>query len=81
MPWEMIVLAASVIFSLIGTLLYGTLPAAVIPVALIMMFRKKKPHRGILALAMVVSAAGIAIGLVVSNFWWLSSVPVAPTGP
>jgi FHA domain/Prokaryotic RING finger family 1 len=81
MPWELIVLAASVISSLIGTLLYGTLPAAVIPVALIMMFRKKKPNRGILALAMLVSAAGIAIGLVVSNFWWLSSASVAPTGP
>lgn len=70
-PWELLLLAGSVIGSLIGALLFG-LPAAVVAVASIaMLIRRQDAKRGLLTAALLVSLIGVLIGLALSDFWWL----------
>jgi pSer/pThr/pTyr-binding forkhead associated (FHA) protein len=71
-PWEVILLAASLIGSLIGTLSFG-IPAAIVTViSLVMLAKGKIGKQGVLAAAMVLSLVGIVVGLALSDFWWFA---------
>jgi pSer/pThr/pTyr-binding forkhead associated (FHA) protein len=71
-PWELILLAASLAGTLIGTLSFG-IPAGIVGIGTgVMLVKGKIRHHGILAAAMVVSALGIMIGLAVSDFIWFA---------
>jgi len=79
LPWELIILAASVVGTLLGALAFG-IPAAVVALIAFVVLIVKKPQRTfLLAAAIVICLIGIAGGLLVSDFWYFSArhVPAA----
>ena len=73
-PWEILLLAASVVGSIIGALMFG-LPALATGVAGFLYFGRNRsdPPRARLALASVLlSAVGMTAGVAASYYWWLT---------
>ena len=71
-PWEFAMLAASVIGSLLGLLLFGALALATMLVAGVYLLKHgRKVRVQVLVAAMGVSLIGLIAGVVVSCFWWL----------
>lgn len=71
-PWELILLAASLVGTLVGTLSFGIPALIVSSVTGIVLAKGKIRHHGIFAAAMVVSALGILAGLAVSDLIYFS---------
>jgi hypothetical protein len=71
-PWEVMLFAAS-IGSLLGALLFGGLSAIVVIGCLVVMIRRRPRRWGLLIAALMIGCAGIAVGLVLSDFWYFSS--------
>ncbi len=70
-PWELVILAGSVVGSLIGAVLFGAPPALIALFALGVLARGKSQKRGMLAAALLLAIAGTLAGLAVSDFMWM----------
>lgn len=71
-PWDLLLLAASVVGSLIGSLLFG-MPAMLVAIASLARFvRGKNKRGGILFGALALSILGIAGGLALSDWFWFN---------
>ena len=71
-PWELILLAASLVGTLVGMLCFGISAAIVGLVMGVVLAKGKIRHHGIFAAAMIVSALGILVGLAVSDFLYFA---------
>ena len=67
LPWGLILLAASVVGSILGSLLFGGLAAIVAVISVVMLVRGKYQRRGLLIAAIILSIIGIVVGLAVSD--------------
>jgi len=76
--WDVILLAASVVVSLVGALAFGSLAAVVAVASLIVLIKGKQPRPFFLVLAIVISIAGIAAGLGVSDIWYFNARHIPP---
>ncbi|HSV13005.1 MAG TPA: RING finger protein, partial [Tepidisphaeraceae bacterium] len=77
-PWDLVLLASSVVGSLVGALLFGV-PAIIVAIASLGRFISgKSRRRGLLALALILSLAGVIGGLALSDFWWFSGRHLTP---
>jgi hypothetical protein len=72
LPWELLLLAAS-IGSLLGALLFGGLSAIVVLGCIVLMIKHRPLRWGLLLLALTIGTLGVTVGLVLSDFWWFSS--------
>jgi hypothetical protein len=70
---EPILLAASVVGSFLGALLFGGLAAVIALASLVVLIRKKPNRSGLLVAAIIVCLFGIAGGLVVSDFYYFNA--------
>lgn len=73
LPWETILLAASVVGSLAGAMAFGSLAAIVAVVAIVILVKKKAQRPVLLVLAVVICVFGIAVGLGVSDFMYFNA--------
>jgi hypothetical protein len=73
LPWDMILLAASVVGSLLGALLFGSIAAIVAIFSAVILIQGKARRRALLVLAVVICLIGIAGGLCVSDFWYFGA--------
>ena len=72
LPWEFVLLAASVVGSLLGLLVFGAVALATMRVSGGYLLRQGRKSRvPVLVAAMGVSLVGIIAGVLVSSFWWL----------
>jgi pSer/pThr/pTyr-binding forkhead associated (FHA) protein len=71
-PWDLLLLAGSIVGSVIGGLLFGVPAVLVALVASARLFTGRAQRRGLVALAVVVSVVGVVGGLALSDFWWFS---------
>lgn len=72
-PWDVVLLAASVVGSVIGAWAFGSIAAIVAVLSLILLIRGKQRRPMLLVAAIVLSIGGIAIGLGVSDIWYLNA--------
>jgi hypothetical protein len=72
-PWETILLAASVVGSILGTLLFGSLAALVAVISAVVLLRGNARKPAMIVLAIIICLIGIAAGLVVSDFWYFNA--------
>jgi pSer/pThr/pTyr-binding forkhead associated (FHA) protein len=71
-PWDLALLAGSVVGSVVGALLFGV-PAIIIALAAVgRLISGKARRRGLVALAVMLALAGVVGGLALSDFWWFS---------
>src|SRR2546430_9707828 len=72
-PWEFAMLAASVVGSLLGLLVFGAVPLLTMTGSGIYLLKHgRKTRVAVLVAAMGVSLLGLIAGVVVSCFWWLN---------
>jgi len=70
-PWELTMLAGSLVGSLIGSILFGV-PAILVALgSLLFLIKGKYNKRVLLAAAILVSVVGAMAGFAVSDFLWL----------
>jgi hypothetical protein len=72
-PLEPILLAGSIIGSLVGALMFGGLAAIVAIVSTIVLLGGKHRRTGMLLAALVISVVGLAAGLIVSDLYYLNA--------
>jgi hypothetical protein len=72
-PWEPILLAASVVGTIIGSLMFGGLAAIVAIFASFILVKGKAQRPALVVIAVAVSLVGIALGLGVSDFWYFNA--------
>jgi pSer/pThr/pTyr-binding forkhead associated (FHA) protein len=72
-PWEPILLAASVVGTIVGSLLFGGLAALVAIFAAVILIQGKARRPALVIVAVAVSLVGIAVGLGVSDFWYFNA--------
>jgi hypothetical protein len=77
-PWELILLAASVVGSLLGALLFGGLAAVVAVLSLAVLMKKRAARRGLLFAAIVICVLGVAGGLALSDLWYFDARHLPP---
>lgn len=71
-PWDSLLLAGSVLASIIGALLFG-IPSAVVGLASIARaVTGRSPRRGFMAAAVAISVVGLLGGIALSDFWWFA---------
>lgn len=71
-PWASLLLAASVLGALTGTLTFGGTSLFVLSATLLYLFRKKpRRQRRTVFLSVGVSVAGALAGAVISYLWWI----------
>jgi hypothetical protein len=72
-PWEFAMLAASVVGSLLGLLIFGAVPLlTMLGSGVYLLKHGRKCRVPALLSAMGVSLLGLVAGVVVSCFWWLN---------
>ena len=72
-PWEFAMLAASVVGSLLGLLVFGAVPLLTMTASGIYLLKHgRKTRVPVLVAAMGVSLLGLIAGVVVSCFWWMN---------
>jgi hypothetical protein len=76
--WELILLAASVVGSVLGALLFGGLSALVALASLLVLLLKKPNRAGLLLASIVICLVGIAGGLLLSDFYYFDARHVPP---
>ena len=72
-PWEPILLGASVVGSLLGALLFGSLAAIVAVFTLVILLKGNARKPALLIVAMVICLLGVVAGLGVSDFWYFNA--------
>ncbi len=70
-PWDYALLGGSVLGAALGVLAFGIPSFAVLLAAMFYLARAPRGRRTIVLLAVLVSIAGFATGLVASYLWWL----------
>jgi hypothetical protein len=79
-PWASLLLAASIVGALVGTLTFGGTSLFVLAASLIYLLRKKPARqRRTVLLSIAVSAVGAIAGAVISYYWWIGVSPWHPT--
>lgn len=72
-PWEIALLAASVVGSLLGLLVFGVIALATLVCAgMYLLKHGRKTRVPMLVASMAISVVGLIAGVVVSCFWWLN---------
>jgi hypothetical protein len=69
--WDIVLLAASVVGSVIATVTFG-ITAAIVAVLGVVVFLKGTHRPVLLIIAIVISSVGIVAGLGVSDFWYFN---------
>ena len=70
--WPFMLLALSVVGSLLGLLAFGVPAGVVALVALVRLLTTRTENRAVLTAAVVIAALGTGAGLMISRLWWLN---------
>ena len=73
LPWGLILLAVSVVSSVMGALCFGAPALIALLVSIVVLIRGSLPRRGLLVAAIIISLVGVPFGLAVSDFWYLNA--------
>lgn len=69
-PREYLLLAASVVATVLGALTFGA-PALIVLLAAVLYLLRNPRQRGVVLASLLVSLLGVAVGVVLSYHWWL----------